>query len=658
MVNTLTCEGHSDPLTISKRIINNSPGIPTPTGPYQIKVDCYPLGPHTIVNLTSPGNLQQVVPVPAGNGGCVIAEIAPPAPKNCEWITTYPVGQKSMPGPASLAVVNELKCEGGPNGKLTVIKRIVNNNPGMPTPAGPYQIKVDCNPSGPHTTVSLTSPGNLQQVVLVPANSVCTIVELPPPPPPKGCEWRVSYPGGQQSQAGGALVVINELKCGGGTTPFTVIKRIHNDNPALPTPTGPYQVKVDCSPSGPHTTVSLTSPGSLQQTLQVPAGSMCSIVELTPPPPPKGCEWIVSYPGGQSGPAGGSLVVMNELKCGGHQTGPLTIVKRVVNNNPGVPTPTGPFLVQANCTPNGPNTSVTLIGPAYLQSSVIAPLGSQCTIAELPPAPIPNCRWITTYPNGQQGQPGGTLNVVNELKCEIRPTGSVTVTKRVVNNNPGVATPTGPYQIKLDCNPSGPHTTVSLTSPGNLQQVVPVPLNSACTVAELPPPPPPKGCEWSVSYPGGQQAKTGGSVAVVNELKCSHQTGPLTVIKRVVDNYPGIPTPTGPFIVQVNCSPNGPNTNLILTGPAYLQSSVNAPLGSQCTITELPPTPVLRCRWNTTYPNGQQGGPGTTLIVVNSLACPVTSTEGPAGQGGGTGRTPAGAAGYPQPRKGDPGGRK
>jgi hypothetical protein len=93
-------------------------------------------------------------------------------------------------------------------GQITVSKKIVNNNPGIPTP-GPFQVNLNCN--GTNQIVSLTSP-NFQQTVNVPNGSSCTITEQAPAAP-SGCTWTTTYPR-QTGKIGETLVVQNELKCG------------------------------------------------------------------------------------------------------------------------------------------------------------------------------------------------------------------------------------------------------------------------------------------------------------------------------------------------------------------------------------------------------------------------------------------------------------
>lgn len=107
-------------------------------------------------------------------------------------------------------------------------------------------------------------------------------------------------------------------------------------------------------------------------------------------------------------------------------------------------------------------------------------------------------------------------------------------------------------------------------------------------------------------------------------------TGRIKIVKEV-----SLPSPNpltsvpGPFTVQVSCSPSGPSPTVTLTSPNYTHWLTNVPAGSSCKIEEVPPKAPPGCQWTTTYPNGQSGKPGDTLVVRNELKC-----EGgcPAGQ--------------------------
>ena len=99
-------------------------------------------------------------------------------------------------------------------------------------------------------------------------------------------------------------------------------------------------------------------------------------------------------------------------------TPPITVIKQIVNAT-GRPTSGLVFRMRLQCDPAW-QTIFNLSGPGNLQRSVPVPQGSVvCTVAELSAqSPSPLCKWLTTYPVGQQSPPGGTLVVVNELRCQ------------------------------------------------------------------------------------------------------------------------------------------------------------------------------------------------------------------------------------------------
>lgn len=115
------------------------------------------------------------------------------------------------------------------------------------------------------------------------------------------------------------------------------------------------------------------------------------------------------------------------INCTPPPTGTITVTKRIINNNAGIPTP-GPFEVQVKCNPNISYPSFLLTGPSF-QHSINLPAGGDCKIEEVPPKAPDGCKWITTYPNGQSGKVGDKLVVQNELKCEsICPSGQAEMT--------------------------------------------------------------------------------------------------------------------------------------------------------------------------------------------------------------------------------------
>ena len=211
-----------------------------------------------------------------------------------------------------------LSCDPGPRpDRITVITRIVNNTT-FPTPPAAFNVTVVCRPSGVRTSIQLSAPSNLQKVITVPFGGACTVTELTSPAPRPPCAWVITYPLGRRSLPGGTLTAVSELKCdggpeGGGHELLQIVKLI--SNPGNTELAGvQFQVRVDCAPTGPHATITLTPPGDLQRFVSVPAGSQCDIAEL-PPRAPIGCDWITAYPNGTSARGGGALVVVNDLRC-------------------------------------------------------------------------------------------------------------------------------------------------------------------------------------------------------------------------------------------------------------------------------------------------------------------------------------------------------
>jgi subtilisin family serine protease len=275
----------------------------------------------------------------------------------------------------------------------------------------------------------------------------------------------------------------------------------------LPNLTGVvFPVNVVCTPSGPTTSVTLTAPTLSQVIPNIPVGSTCNVVEqplastgmcgrpmvsvVVPP---------TTYVPGQNvtitaPPAAASVEVRNVMAC--VSMGVLRVEKKMATTlvaTPPIP-PGITFPVQVACTPSGPNQTVNLIAAApSVTLNIIA--GSVCTLTELPPVGrIPsNCQWgPVTYPVGQSATipAQSTIErfVQNTLVCGPPRTGSLTV-KKTVSAPPGGGLPdfTGVgFPVNVVCAPSGPSTSVTLTT-ANPSQVIPnIPVGSNCNVVEPP----------------------------------------------------------------------------------------------------------------------------------------------------------------------------
>ena len=196
---------------------------------------------------------------------------------------------------------------------ITIEKQVINTTQ-VPTGNAQFKMQVDCSPSGPHTVVTLTAPNSLTQTLGVAVGASCTVVELPPMAPTR-CKWNTSYPRGNKTNAGGRVVVVNELRCETGGGGLTVTKVIVNKTP-ISTPAGPYRMRVNCTPNGPSTVISLSPPATASQVVPVTAGSQCTVTELPPTPPPAPCHWDTSYmPANASAGSGGTVTVTNTLVC-------------------------------------------------------------------------------------------------------------------------------------------------------------------------------------------------------------------------------------------------------------------------------------------------------------------------------------------------------
>lgn len=202
-----------------------------------------------------------------------------------------------------------------------------------------------------------------------------------------------------------------------------------------------------------------------------------------------------------------------------------------------IPAPAGgalpsnaPFIVQWVSTPGPGQIEIRLESSSHTyglasgvantgQTSVSLPTSAVCNSQEvfrirvLRYVPVSNG---IVYPDQGYGAPFKFI-------C-IAPTPPVTVIKQIINTT-GLPTTGIVFKMRLQCDPAW-QTFFNLSEPGNLQRAVPVPNGTVvCTVAEISAPRPSPLCQWMTSYPGGQQTPPGGTLIVINELKCQGSPG-------------------------------------------------------------------------------------------------------------------------------------
>jgi hypothetical protein len=262
-----------------------------------------------------------------------------PASLICTPASTFAISVVGYVDPFDAYTIDSPNFHLACGGSITVVKTAVDES-GASIQSGTFTVDVACGPNGPNTSVALNSANSFQGTVRnIVLGRTCLITERAPRAA-VGCRWKTTYPQGQGVDVGNAAdyrrEVHNQLSCIGdgpltagrgmgrgagiaATGLITVTKRIVNKT-SVPIPDGSYQVKVDCTPGGPHQGVTLTSPSGLQQTVEVPAGSACTITEM-PAVAPRPCQWQTTYPNGRQGGVGSALVVQNELMCGREETG-------------------------------------------------------------------------------------------------------------------------------------------------------------------------------------------------------------------------------------------------------------------------------------------------------------------------------------------------
>ena len=401
--------------------------LPTFTGTYDCGTG------YTGIWSVANGGSQTVTGIPTGNTCSVTEDALAPIP-GYTWATpTYTPSSiviSSKGGTFEIVVGNSITRDLG-NFKIT---KQTSNPDGATLPAS-FTGTYNCG-TGYTGTWSVANGGS-QIVTDIPTGNSCTVTEDALAPIP-GYTWGtptftpssivISSKGGTFE-----IVVGNSITRDLGN--FKITKTTSNpDGATLPAAfTGTY----DCG-TGYTGTWSVADGGS-QTVTGIPTGNSCTVTEDALAPI-SGYTWgtptftpasiVISSKGGTF-----TITVGNSIT---RDRGSLKIYK-TLSNPDGASVPAS-FTVDYNCgTGYTGQVSVAPGSPATVNG---IPTGSTCSVTEVAPTPIPNYTWgtITYAPSSVTiDTKGGTFSITvgNSI---TRDRGSLTVVKKVINDNGGTAT--------------------------------------------------------------------------------------------------------------------------------------------------------------------------------------------------------------------------
>ncbi len=365
-------------VNVHKSVVGTPP-VPVPDS-YGATLTCTPPGgtPTGPVALTLPadGSLVSTLGIAVGSS-CTIDEPNPPSGA----MVTYDPGATFVAGPQGthVTVFNSFV----PSTVSVNVHKSVVGTPPVPVPDS-YGATLTCTPPGgtPTDPVVLTLPadGTVVSTLGIAVGSSCTVNE----PTPAGAT--VTYEPGATFTVGpqcAHVTIVNTYPTVIPTTPVKLHTAVQGFPPE-PAPSG-YVVMVTCTPGagGPAVTYPVELPADGTPVVQqVTSGSMCGVVESTPPP-----NATVSY-SPATFLAGDSPVTVAVANY--YAPRKIFVTNVVVEGMPPLP-PSTSSLVSLTCTApsGGPVASETLaLGPnsAALSTGFFS-LGSTCTLQALnPPA--------------------------------------------------------------------------------------------------------------------------------------------------------------------------------------------------------------------------------------------------------------------------------
>ena len=319
-------------------------------------------------------------------------------------------------------------------GNLTLAKSLTGGPQGY---TGPFTIHYDCG-TGYVGDVQVSASSS-QTVNGIPSGSVCTISETPPSPPG-------GYTFGTPTFSPSNTVTIGE----GTTVTVTTNNTLTHDKGYLKITksfdakesgfNGTFAIKYNCGAG--DVTVNVAA-GASTTVGPFDSGTQCTVSEPTLPTAPTG--WTFGTPsisptqpvaitaGNQA--AAVEVTVTNSIT---RDTGSLEI-KKTLSNPDGANVPAS-FTVKYDCgTGYTGQVSVAPGSPATVNG---IPTGNTCTVEEVAPAAIPGFTWgtITYTPASVTIDTKGQSFSITVGNSITRDRGSLTIVKKVVNDNGGTAT--------------------------------------------------------------------------------------------------------------------------------------------------------------------------------------------------------------------------
>jgi hypothetical protein len=423
-------------LVLAKSLTGGPAGY---TGPFTIHWDCGTFGSGD--KSVSAGSSETISNIPTGTS-CTVSEPNLPTPP-----TGYSFGTPSFSPSATVTIPagNGSSVTVTTNNSLTrdtgsfKITKTVSNPDGATLPSA-FTGTYDCGTG--YTGTWSVAAGGSQTVSNIPTGNSCSVTE-------DALSSISGYTWGTPSFTPASIVVSTkggtfEIVVGNSITrdrgTFTIEKTLSNpDNASVPsTFSVAYNCGLDTDGSALTGNRSI-APGSPATVTGIPTGNTCSVTETAP-------DAILGYTWGTITYTPASIKINDttstfKITVGNSITrdrGSLQIKKTL--SNPDSASVPSSFTVNYDCGTGYTGSKSIAPGSPATVSGI--PTGNTCTVTEVAPAAIPNFTWGTiTYTPASItiDTKGGTfcITVGNSI---TRDRGSLTLVKKVVNDNGGSAT--------------------------------------------------------------------------------------------------------------------------------------------------------------------------------------------------------------------------
>ena len=328
---------------------------------------------------------------------------------------------------------------------------------------GTFAINYDCNDGTAHDGTANLAAGGETTITGIPTGTLCTVTEPSTPTPPAGWTFGTPTLSDNQAPTDDGKVTINDKDA---TYTVEVTNTITRNTGSLKIKKifdagssgfgGTFAINYDCNDGTAHDGTANLAAGGETTIIGIPTGTQCTVTEPSTPTPPTGWTFGTPTLSDNQAPTDDGKVTINDKDATytvevtntiTRDHGSLKIKKIFDAGSSGFG---GTFAINYDCNDGTAHDGTANLAAGGETTISGIPTGTLCTVTE-PSTPTPPAGWTfgtPTLSDNQAPTDDGKVTIndkdatytVEVTNTITRDTGSLTIVKKVVNDNGGSAT--------------------------------------------------------------------------------------------------------------------------------------------------------------------------------------------------------------------------